>query len=345
MNKPSIKSRYFETGYIESGYLRYLQGVGLSRIILQVISQAHHNQVKSFLAKANRNFRGDEHGATMLEAALALPVVVIVLVFLFYICWASATNAILNDAARRGADLATKIPNLDNDTRNLTTSDYDYEQYRRAVVFSIQEAVKGATASSWFYNPDVVELLEFEMPQTDLTVASGKAVPKIKGKAAIILPGKTAQISDTKDGSVETLTHPVIPPSADGKPLVQSPKQLMAEYPIRVILRARVRFLGFLPMELTAQVDRQRQKDIPKSELPDPGDGEGVTVTTTSTTTTTTDDGGTTTTTTSTTLPCVPDWGSCEDPKRYGPNKIPWIAKPPIGTKCRCIAPAGAASM
>ena len=196
---------------------------------------------------------------------------ILALVSIFYICLAYTTQLALTDAARRGADFTTKIPNLDNDTRNLSANDYNYEQFRRSMVLTIQETVDAASEATWFYNPKLVELIEFEMPQTDLAIGPGQAVPRIKGRAGIVLPGKTAEILDSKGRAVEVLTHPVIPPSINGKPLTPSPSFLLAEYPIRVVVRARIRILGLLPFEITAHADRQRQKNILQTELPNPG--------------------------------------------------------------------------
>ncbi len=226
---------------------------------------------------------GAERGATILEFVLAFPIFLFIILGIVDLSRYFAAVAVLNAGAHEGLMVATKIPNLDLDTREVDANSEDYKRFTLARDFVTSAAVTipfGSIIGEAGSN-DPIRLNEQEM--TDELVGGTAALVPAQG-VAVLRPGECAvSMNGTKlTCNNETLNPndyptpaptPTTPPAAaaptpistPAKPITP-PQTLMRSHPIKIVLTADVQ--SYLPFfsgyTAVGSANGYREKDIPE---------------------------------------------------------------------------------
>lgn len=275
---------------------------------LRSFSQCSSSRCSSSLLSQSCGDRGAERGATMLEFALAFPLLLLIILTMMDIARVQAVKGALNLGAHEGLHVARTVPNLDIDAHGLLPSSYDYLRYfdaKRKVAdaatdIPLKTMLSLPGSGAW------AELLSFRHFGDTANENAAVLRPYECARAAASDPlGCLASDS-------QCLRHEALRDDLDCQPTyIPESFDAYRSEPIVIKLRARVQpilpFVGDYFVEGSAYGFRE---EIPKAavDLSAYGVVTPTAVTTTSTTTTTV---VTTTSTTMETPLCVADWGEC----------------------------------
>ena len=230
----------------------------------------------------------DGHGATLVQFALVLPLLLIFVLAIMDVVRIFTAQALLNKGAADGVHAAVMMSNLDLDYRGLnptTSVDYSRFQEARRRVLSAAMSIPVSTLLSDPDTPSSMQLQKFSMTDVGLT----QDVDPVVSGAGLIRPGE--RIKDVDDDT--WIDHGTYPPRTDGSAPNQSPEMLMQNFPVEVRLEAKIKIfstplLPFLPQTLTihSRAIGYRELYVPKGPLPPTGGGAPEAETTSATTTT-----------------------------------------------------------
>lgn len=199
-----------------------------------------------------------QRGATMLEFAFVLPILVLMFFAIVDFSRYYAICAVLRAGASDGLNRARKIPNFDIDWRNEADTSTDYQRFVQArnVILDETERTPFQTILSSQASPSDAVLRDITM--TDNGLAGGSTPTTIRS-SAVLRPGECATISG----------HGVLcnGPTTSTMP----PGQLMEKHPIRVVMFAEVRpFLPFIGTLLARGEAYGYREVIPQGPLAGP---------------------------------------------------------------------------
>lgn len=208
--------------------------------------------------RALRSFRGiDQAGATMMQFALVLPVLILFILSIIDFSQYQFTKRVLELGVIAGANVTQTIPNMDNELAELTTTDANYFWYRiakdRTLSIAKQHALVGFLHDS---NATTgVHLLNYTMTEADVQVGGG-SVPQYARSALILRPGESATYVDC-NGNTKTVEHPTLKAS-DVTPTTRPTQPMMIKiHPYVVEMRACVPTL--IPMVGTLEVVSRKE--------------------------------------------------------------------------------------
>ena len=242
---------------------------------LQKIKTQHKNRFGSapanhpghlFAANSTANSTATQ-GATMLEFAFALPVLVLVVFAIVDFSRYYAVTAVLNSAADEALNRARKIPNFDYDFRGAATTAKEYERFNEARNIILDTAERSPLETLLKAEGSGADAVLKNITSTDngLTLPNGTPAPTVVRGAAVLRPGECAEIAGEGpicNGPQGTTT---------------APAELMDQHPIRVILRAEIRpylpFIGTLAASGEAYGYREK---VPTGPLAGPLDAEDI---------------------------------------------------------------------
>lgn len=198
-----------------------------------------------------------EHGATMLEFAFVLPVLVLMFFAIVDFSRYYAVCAVLRAGASDGLNRARKIPNFDLNWNNLPSSSLEYDRYvkSRRIILDETERTPFETILSAQASPSDAVLMD--ITTTDNGLSGGSGAPTMVRSSAVLRPGDCVDVAG----------HGTICNGPTGSTL--SPGQLMEKHPIRVIMFAEVRpFLPFIGTLLAKGEAYGYREVIPAAPLP-----------------------------------------------------------------------------
>jgi len=210
----------------------------------------------------------DEAGITMLQFAVAFPVLMVILLAVIDVTRIYSVKALLQTGAEDGLSTALAIPNLNIDSRSLdpanSSETYDYYRYQWAKnhVMNSAERVPMSTLVGDFGSGNWAEIVKFQHSDSQLVT-----------NAAVLRPFECARaVSGDPDGCADGETgcfrHPALAAGTDCNSYLGSDPDTLKREPVVVAMRAKVKTI--LPLFNNLEVEgiaRGFRPDIPLADV------------------------------------------------------------------------------
>jgi hypothetical protein len=215
-----------------------------------------------------------EHGVTMLEFAIGIPIFFLLVFAIIDMSSYGAIRGVTDEALRRSLEVATTVPNLDHDATKLNNTSVEYRRLALARIKVSEAGEKFLTSLKLIsLQPDGDSVQQSRLLDLRFTeLVRGQPIITTS-KILVLRPGECLEVPQM-NGQIEC-NRATLGTTAAELPPKQPMKFLLERHPIKVV--AYVRFSGYTPFLFSAILRREAyayRQPIPQGPFPaweDPG--------------------------------------------------------------------------